>query len=370
MKNYLIIIMLILFFIIIYCDIIEKFNLEKFVDEEYLENFIDENYGVIERINIDFSKEIKSNTSLKEFNQRFNTNIKELPFQTALIGFDLDSEQKFFNYNNHEYKYLTCTLKYWMDYIHNALNKRKYYIILCYADGYKYDEINDIKWAVAFNTNHPIPHMFAFARRWDDKNTFLLPDPFYTCRGQHKKQFKEIDDANIKWSEKKNICIWRGYLDNGYATNFFDPSDKNNVNQRRYFVQLYKDNKLKNVDFQEVFTNITDQIKFKYLLDIDGYSNTWDATVWKLYSGSVLLKVKSTWKQWYYDELKEWVHYVPVENDFSDLNEQIEWCNNNESKCLEIIRNAKDFVVKYFDINFVNNRIIENTRIYFQLTNQ
>ena len=63
------------------------------------------------------------------------------------------------------------------------------------------------------------------------------------------------------------------------------------------------------------------------------------------YDSSVLLKVKSIWKQWYYDELKEYVHYVPVENDFSDLNERIQWCIDNNDKCEEITKNAKQFVI-------------------------
>jgi len=348
MKNYLIILLIVLF-LIFFIDISSDFILEKFENDS------------TPQINI----------SLQDFNEKFKTNIINIPINTALIGIDLDSDQKLFNFNHGtgEYKYLTCTLKYWMEYIHPRLNKRKYYILICYVDGFKFDEINNQNF-MAYNIDTPLPPLITFAKRWNDDKNFLIPDPFYTCKEQHTKQFKEIDTANIKWEDKLKMCIWRGTLSYGYQYNFFDTSNKFDLNQRNYFAKLHKEGHFKKVNFEQVFSSITDQIKYKYILDIDGYTNTWDANVWKLYSGSIVLKVKSTWKQWYYDELKEWVHYVPVENDLSNLNEMIEWCDNNENKCLEIIKNAREFVIKYFDINFVNNRTIETINKYFEITNQ
>jgi len=85
--------------------------------------------------------------------------------------------------------------------------------------------------------------------------------------------------------------------------------------------------------------------EYKYLIDIDGWSNTWDATIWKLLSGCVLLKVSGVWEQWYYNRLKEWVHYVPINDDFSDLNDKIEWCINHDERCKEISKAAYKFVL-------------------------
>lgn len=180
----------------------------------------------------------------------------------------------------------------------------------------------------------------------------------------------EIDEANIKWNEKENKCVWRGKLENGYDFNFFDKGDKLNMNQRKYFIELMIDNKFTNIDFVNSHTTIIKQCYFKYILDIDGFCNTWDASIWKLYSGSVLLKVKSTWQQWYYDELKEWVHYVPIENDFSDLNEKITWCINNDDKCKEISNNAKKFVIEKLNLDYVNNKITKSVLEYLSITNQ
>jgi hypothetical protein len=85
-----------------------------------------------------------------------------------------------------------------------------------------------------------------------------------------------------------------------------------------------------------------DMINYKYILDIDGNSSTWDATAWKLNSGSVIFKTDSNWEQWFYKEYKPWVHYVPVADDFSDIQERYKWCEANPKKCVEMIRNAKE----------------------------
>ena len=181
---------------------------------------------------------------------------------------------------------------------------------------------------------------------------------------------KTIDESPIDWSSKKNVCIWRGKVKNGHTSNFFEQDGKDDLNPRKYFVKMHREGKFNNVDYQDEYTSITQQLNYKYILDMDGWSSTWDATIWKLYSGSVLFKVKSTWQQWYYDELIEWEHYVPISNDFSDLNEKIEWCILNDDKCKQIAKNAKAFVIEKLNLEYVNNKIVERTLKYFKNTEQ
>ena len=42
--------------------------------------------------------------------------------------------------------------------------------------------------------------------------------------------------------------------------------------------------------------------------------------------------------------LVPYLHYIPVENDFSDIEEKMDWCNNNEKVCLYIIKNAREYI--------------------------
>ncbi len=71
----------------------------------------------------------------------------------------------------------------------------------------------------------------------------------------------------------------------------------------------------------------------KWLLVIDGNSNAWSALFAGLLSGSCVLKVASPrgFRQWYYDRLKPWVHFVPVEEDLSDLDQLVAWLEAHDA---------------------------------------
>jgi hypothetical protein len=72
-----------------------------------------------------------------------------------------------------------------------------------------------------------------------------------------------------------------------------------------------------------------------------------------LNSGSVILKCKSPWKQWFYEEYIPWVHYVPIADDFADLQEKYEWCENHALECERMIVRCKDLFQKTYRFNNV-----------------
>jgi hypothetical protein len=78
-----------------------------------------------------------------------------------------------------------------------------------------------------------------------------------------------------------------------------------------------------------------DFLKYRFQIDIDGNSNSWGFLL-KLLMGSCVLKVMSEWRQWYYGDLIAWKHFVPVQNDLSDLEERVMWCIENDDEAREI----------------------------------
>jgi hypothetical protein len=60
-----------------------------------------------------------------------------------------------------------------------------------------------------------------------------------------------------------------------------------------------------------------EQAAYKYALDVDG--NAWSARFRGLLTtGSVVLK-STVMPEWYHDRIQPWVHYVPVNLEYSDL---------------------------------------------------
>ena len=70
-------------------------------------------------------------------------------------------------------------------------------------------------------------------------------------------------------------------------------------------------------------------------IDIDGNVNSW-GLLWKLLSGSCIIRVQSLRRQWYHQRLQPWVHFVPANADLSDLGDRLEWCRNHPQKCAAI----------------------------------
>jgi hypothetical protein len=89
-----------------------------------------------------------------------------------------------------------------------------------------------------------------------------------------------------------------------------------------------------------------EQSNYKYIIHIEGHVSAFRLS-YELSMNSVILLVKNDWKMWYSDILEEFVHYVPIKEDLSDLVDKIKWCRKNDKKCKEIAHNAKEFHNKY-----------------------
>ena len=161
----------------------------------------------------------------------------------------------------------------------------------------------------------------------------------------------------VKWSEKKNIALFRGTATGCGVTE--------DTNQRIKLAKLsYKYNNKNVIDagltswnyrnkiYNKKMTVInpkklgfplvntvspSEQSYYKYLIHVDGHVSAYRLTR-ELYSGSLLLIVKSpnNYSMWFTSLLKPYEHYIPIKEDLSDLIEKILWCQQNDDKCKKI----------------------------------
>jgi Glycosyl transferase family 90 len=103
-----------------------------------------------------------------------------------------------------------------------------------------------------------------------------------------------------------------------------------------------------NAKFRRGLTNsmkIAELSKYKYHIDLGGAGGTtWTGTVSKLAMPGVLFHHETPAKDWFYDSLRPWEHYVPIHTDLSDLKQKYEWAENNPDKVKEISIRATKFV--------------------------
>ncbi|CAJ1931556.1 unnamed protein product [Cylindrotheca closterium] len=89
-------------------------------------------------------------------------------------------------------------------------------------------------------------------------------------------------------------------------------------------------------------------LKYKYLVTVSGNSYA-GALKPALLSNSCVLRQDTIAREWFEDELEEWVHFVPVKYDLSDLFEKIEWAKEHDSECEAIAKNGRTFALKHFE---------------------
>ncbi len=95
-----------------------------------------------------------------------------------------------------------------------------------------------------------------------------------------------------------------------------------------------------------------EQFHCKYHILVDGNASAYSASGWKFFTRSLVFKPNSSWIQWYYRQLKPWVHYVPVEADLSDLVKKMEWALQNDLHSKKIAQNSRDFALTHLTLSF------------------
>lgn len=99
-----------------------------------------------------------------------------------------------------------------------------------------------------------------------------------------------------------------------------------------------------------------EQSKYKYILHLPGHTCAYRLSL-EMYFGSVIFIYPCQQKLWFFDKLQEYVHFIPLKESFeeTDLLEKLEWCKNNDEKCQEIAKNARDFAKKYLSRDGILN---------------
>lgn len=174
----------------------------------------------------------------------------------------------------------------------------------------------------------------------------LLPDAFFFESEGYKHQRDLYANKAVPWAKRSDKIVWRGGL-NGEGLRLCDEQLISNgaVHQRARMAFACKgtdiDFKFANAGHESRVLSAqglmgeridtTSWLQRKFAIDVDGYSNAWDNLFHRLLFGCCVLKVESQagFRQWYYDKLVPFEHYVPIKADLSDLHEKTDWVQSN-----------------------------------------
>lgn len=217
----------------------------------------------------------------------------------------------------------------------------------------------------------------------NERNMFLFPD-LYMIENQWQNIIFKIEEANKTslWNEKLNKIFWRGG-DTGnegirYNTDNFDKLPRLNlvIQSKLYpnlinasfsnYAQFSNDQSgqdlkaILEILFKEGPESVPEEehLKYKYLISIDGNTCAWRRVPWIMLSNSVLVKQETSKIEWFYPAMKPYVHYIPVNDNLSNIFQQLEWMKNNDTELQKISQNATNFVKSNLMPEHINNHAV------------
>lgn len=142
---------------------------------------------------------------------------------------------------------------------------------------------------------------------------------------------------------KKNMLVWRGVVRREH---------------RKRFMEMYISHPMCNIGQVNRGANrhwikqrltIDHHLDYKFILSIEG-NDVATNLKWVMSSNSLAVMPKPKFETWFMEgTLKPNYHYVLIKDDFSDLEERMNYYINHPDEALEIIKNAHEYVDQFRD---------------------
>lgn len=146
---------------------------------------------------------------------------------------------------------------------------------------------------------------------------------------------------------------------------------------RKRFYELHYDNPMcdigdvghgEEMQWKKQKVSINSHLKYKYILALEG-NDVATNLKWIMSSNSIAVMPQPKYETWYMEgRLIPDHHYICIKDDFSDLNDRLEYFNRNTDHALEIIKNAQLWTAQFKDEKtelLLNLKVMEK---YFERT--
>ncbi|XP_044857961.1 protein O-glucosyltransferase 1 isoform X2 [Mauremys mutica] len=98
---------------------------------------------------------------------------------------------------------------------------------------------------------------------------------------------------------------------------------------------------------------LVDHCKYKYLFNFRGVAASFRFKHLFL-CGSLVFHVGEEWLEFFYPQLKPWVHYIPVKPDLSDVRELLQFVKENDDVAQEISERGHQFIMDHLQMKDVS----------------
>ena len=221
-----------------------------------------------------------------------------------------------------------------------------------------------LKWIIKSGdiTNlFPVPYVVKSRPLGDDnQNSTIL-------KLEKVRHFLFVDDKK-PWRDKKNIAIFRGDL---------GPRKEN----RDVFMAKFADGQSPMVDaastnrieahpeWQKGKMTIGEHLDYKFIMSLEG-NDVASNLKWVMSSNCIAVSPRHTCETWFMEgTLKPNYHYIEVKEDFSDLEERLQYYIDHPEEAEAIIQHAHEYVDQFRDLKREKLISLLVLKKYFEITN-
>ena len=184
------------------------------------------------------------------------------------------------------------------------------------------------------------------------------------------RHFLFVDDQKT-WRDKKNIAIFRGDVGN--------PKDGNVKPNRKLFMERWfghpiidaasSDRIEEHPEWQQEKMTIAEHLNYKFIMSLEG-NDVASNLKWVMSSNSIAVTPRLTCETWFMEgTLIPNYHYIEVKDDFSDLEERLNYYIAHPEEAEAIIRHAHEFVAQFKDQKREKLISLLVLKKYFDITN-
>ena len=175
----------------------------------------------------------------------------------------------------------------------------------------------------------------------------LVPDPMFLGSGGYASWRQDFEASWLPFEARRRAVYWRGSL-TGLADRYREIMRLPRIELCLLSKHAYPfvDAKLTDLSqFGPLLPTLqfmlegmdlcgprepeSNNLFYRYLVDVDGNTNSWSGFWLKLYSGSVVFKLRSPWRQWFYDKLEDGQNVVLFDQLSPGLEDAFYWCEAN-----------------------------------------
>lgn len=230
-----------------------------------------------------------------------------------------------------------------------------------------------IEYARFFPQEFLIAYLFGDITKVPDIPTITKSRPVQNNQNSVLMNFDKVRHfyfikKDIPYEMKKNKLIWRGAVFQPHRINFmqkfFNKSSIIDIGDYN------KSGKNYNKDWRVPFMSIEEQLKNKFILSIEG-NDVATSTKWIMSSNSLCFMTQPKFETWFMEgQLIPNHHYVLIKDDYSDLEEKINYYSTFTLEAKTIIHNANKYISQFKNSKIEDWLQLKILEKYFQFSGQ